>query len=246
MKKLIAFLLLAFIIFISSCSENSDSTLYELNETTEISESNQDGCDDIVIENAQSLKRLVTDYLNPNEESLVFRLDEDSRAPYVYRKVLDDKINTMVKIKKIFSTTVCDEYIKYLLSDKFFPAYKEENGSLYCAMSETAPIGTLESWYCGYDVDKDRIIGHFAALHDPLGIIEIDQDFINDIKNYTFYNIALRNENGNYMIERCYTDGNIPYDYSQVHGLFYDCGEIDKSLITNDKIKPKKCDFTMR
>ena len=109
-------------------------------------------------------------------------------------------------------------------------------------------IGSLESWYLGYEVTDYSIVGHFARLNGLPQDVEANAlnsaEYLNDEQNYEFYDITIHNINGEYLLTDCYTLPRAPYtSYNSPdpdgHGLFYNNGKADRSLITNEKVKPK-------
>ena len=117
------------------------------------------------------------------------------------------------------------------------------NGELYFSESMSGVLGINESWYIGYDVYDNKIVGHFAQLGwggegDNYGVDE--PDFLNDRSSYNFYDIIVQNIGGKYVITDCRnTDPEKNYiTVAEEHGLFWNCGTVDRSLITNEKVMP--------
>ena len=115
----------------------------------------------------------------------------------------------------------------------------EEDGTLYFATSESSIIGTLDTWCVGYEETGDKIIGRFATLGGVPGHPEgePDEEYLNDLSHYWFYNITLEKFPEGYRITDCMTDQNPPYLAYGEH-TFYHSGAADLSKITDPAVMP--------
>ena len=223
MKKIKRFLPLFLLLIFSSCTaEPSEPTSEE-----------------ILLEKAQQFHDLMQDYLNTNEDLLVFDLSPNWYQQ-VYYEVISDTLTNYQAVKDIFTEVLSDEYADFMLQDRpDQPRFKEENGILYFTPSESAIIGFLDAWCVGYEKTEDQIIGHFASLcgvpGHPEG--EPDEEYLNDVGNYWFYNITLKKSPESYRITDCMVDWDVPCYAHDCH-YYYHSGVADLSKITNPELIP--------
>lgn len=193
-------------------------------------------CEKIILERAETLHRMIYDYLSFDESTLVYSLGERCTKPGVFDtyKVISDEIKTYDDFKDMFSDEIYGSYIDYICSDT--PRLLDIDGELYFHECLSGIIGIYETWYLGYEVTDYSIIGHFAALE---GVPTVNEDhlnnkeYLNNEENYLFYDIIVHNINGNYVLTGC---GTLKFNN---HGMFYNSGKADRSLIYNEKVKPK-------
>ena len=224
MKKIKHFLPLFLLLIFSSC----------------IAEPSEPTAEEILLEKAQQFHDLMQDYLNTNEDLLVFDLGQDG-CDQIYLNVISDTLTDYQSVKDIFTEVLSDEYADYMLRDKpAQPRFKEENGVLYFTPSESAIIGVLDTWCVGYEETEDQIIGHFASLSGVPGHPEgePDEEYLNDLKNYWFYDITLEKFPEGYRITDCrVTSLERKYPAYEEH-FFYHSGVADLSKITNPELIP--------
>lgn len=195
-------------------------------------------CEKILLDRAISLQLLMTDYLSYDKRYLAFELGEciTISAETMAYKVISDKIKTYEDFKELFSDMIYGEYIDKICS--YNPRLAEINDELYYVESVGGYIGTLETWYIGYEVTDNKIIGHFARLRGVEDIGIKDALYLNDEDNYSFYDITVQNIDGKYVLTDC--NGIETKDlYYRIHGWCYNSGIVDRSLITNENVKPK-------
>ncbi|MCM1334926.1 MAG: hypothetical protein NC084_09930 [Bacteroides sp.] len=228
-KKLLPLVLaLALAAFLSSCAPAVDEPPAE------------PSAEEILLEKAQQFHDLMRDYLNTDEKKLVFELGS-SGYDGIYLNVISDTLTDYRSVKEIFTEALSDDYADYLLCDKFGTLkFKEENGVLYFAPSESSYIGTLDTWCVGYEETEDRIIGRFASLNGVPGHPEGEPDeaYLNDLRNYWFYNLTLEKFPEGYRITDCrVTDSEKKYPAYGEH-TFYHSGAADLSKITEPALLP--------
>lgn len=194
-------------------------------------------CEEILLDRANYLYGLVNGFLNCDKDELVFGLEEGFTDGQVtaYR-VMSDSIKSRDTIKKLFSAKIYEGYIDKIIS--YNPSFFENNGELYFIESTDSYVGTFETWYLGYDVTDDKIIGHFAVLGGVEDIGTDDAEYLNDENNYSFYDIIIQNVDGEYVLTDCNGD-DFNKLYYRLHGWCYNSGKADRKLITNEKLKPK-------
>ncbi len=244
MKKIKA-LLLAACIFLSSCStaepENADNeqetltmTLsYDITQSCIVDFSPIDktlDCEKILLERADALNRMLRDYLNNNSSKVIYQLGDycTKEGFHDTYKVISDEIKSYDDFKEMFSPYIFGLYIDCINSK--CPSLLDIDGELYFHENISGYHGIIETWYLGYDVYDYSIIGHFACLRGISNTV-IDEEYLNDEKNYDFYDITIDNIDGEYLITDC--------GLFSEHGEFYNNGKADRSLITNEKVKPK-------
>jgi len=196
-------------------------------------------CEKILLDRAESLREMMTDYYNPDRNKLVYETGEFEEIQDIglVRRVISSELNSYSDFKSLFKDSIYDQYIDMINnSDRGF---REIDGKLYVADSTSGgPRGSVETWYLGYDVEDDRIIGHFAELRaDPGSNEPIGAEFLNDESNYGFYDIIVQNVGGKYVLTNCVDPENKQF-YIE-HGWLYNSGIADRKLITNEKFKPK-------
>ncbi len=196
--------------------------------------------EEILLEKAQQFHDLMRDYLNINKDLLVFDLGYDVRNQN-YRNVVSDTLTDYQSLKDIFTETLSDDYADFILRDcDKLPRFMEESGILYFAPSESAIIGFLDTWCVGYEETEGEIIGRFASLSGVPGHPEgkPDEEYLNDLNNYWFYNITLEKFPEGYRITDCrVTDMDHAY-YAYGNHTFYHSGVADLSKITNPELLP--------
>ena len=203
-------------------------------------------CEKIILERAETLHRMIYDYLSYDEGTLVYSLGERCTKPGVFDtyKVISDEIKTYDDFKDMFSDEIYGPYIDYICSDT--PRLLDIDGELYFHECLSGIIGIYETWYLGYEVTDYSIIGHFAALE---GVPTLNEDhlnnkeYLNNEENYLFYDITVHNINGNYVLTGSPFTNTIPF-FIDNHGIFYNSGKADRSLIYNEKVKPGKTGIT--
>lgn len=196
--------------------------------------------EEILLEKAQQFHDLMRDYLNTDDDLLVFDLGHDG-CDQIYLNVISDTLTDYQSVKDIFTEVLSDDYADYMLRDRpDFPVFMEKNDVLYFAPSESAIIGTLDTWCVGYEETEDKIVGRFAMLSGVPGHPEgePDEEYLNDLKNYWFYNITLEKFPEGYRITDCrVTDQELKYPAHDEH-TFYHSGAADLSKITNPELIP--------
>ncbi len=202
-------------------------------------------CGQIVLDRADALKKMMRNYYYGDQTELTYKKGDEeliNKLNCSGYKVVSDEFKTYSEFKGLFNNSIYDKYIDMINYSWGFINYgfREIDGELYiCYLGGGGPRGTAETWYLGYDVEDDRIIGHFAELLADVGSNEpLTAEFLNDESNYNFYEIIIQNVDGNYVITNCVGSDN--QHYYLEHGLCYNSGFADRSLITNPKVMPKK------
>lgn len=200
-------------------------------------------CETILLDRAEALKSLMTDYLNYDINLLKYDLGEKyySENGYAY-EVISDEIKSYDDIKDKFGSKIYLNYLDFICM--WYPGLYEIDDTLFYYNSDTVANGTMghfESWYLGYEVTDYRIIGHFAVIGGDPDTRELDAEYLNNEDNYCFYDIVVQNMNGEYVITDCGNHSDKNNIYYKLHGWLYNNGyiEIDRDLITNEKLKPK-------
>ena len=204
-------------------------------------------CEKILLEKADEIQKLFNGFIRFTGGD-AYELGEPERVQGFpthlgAAPVISDEIKTIADIKSRLNEAIYDKYTDYLMQQQ----YGEANGKLYRLGGERGSwLGVNETWYIGFDVTDDKIIGHFAVLgwgdDDDYGVK--NPDHLNDINSYEFYDITVQNIGGRYLVTdvRGTTRGDgtpIPYDYFECHGCYYNDNAADRSLITNEAVKPK-------
>ena len=198
-------------------------------------------CEKILLEDAEALRNLVSAGWHNYDTDMQFELGE--RDPdFTYNegayKVISDEVHTYDDVREKYGSSISKPFIDYTTRDQFL----DINGELYWIDPLSGYLGTYESWYLGFDVKDDKIIGHFAALkwgNGGEGDAETkNAEFLNNTDNYDFYDITVKNVGGEYVITDCRTTGEGHYPCPDLHGLFYNNGSVDRSLITNPDVMP--------
>lgn len=198
-------------------------------------------CERILLDRAETLQELYTDYLNNNSHP-AFTLEPYTGGDfYDAGKVISDDMHTYADFKAKFADSIDGWYFDALNTQS--PRMLDIDGELYFSESMSGVLGINESWYIGYDVFDNKIVGHFAQLGwggegDNYGVDE--PDFLNDKNSYNFYDIIVQNIGGKYVITDCRnTDPQRNYiSVAREHGMFWNCGVVDRSLITNERVMP--------
>lgn len=184
----------------------------------------------IILEKADSFRRLYRSYIfyDVNFETEIVK-DKGEL-------IKSDDIKTLDDIRALFSDTVHNDWIEVAI----WSLYKEIDGELYYIEPARGGIPDLVgTWYIGYEVTDDKIIGHFAALKGMMDEEDYTtSEYLNNEKNYRFYDIIIQNIDGKYLItDICGAyDG---YNYESEHAQGYGDEIVDTSLITNEALKPK-------
>lgn len=196
-------------------------------------------CEAILLEKAEELCRLMRDYLNIEESMLAYKIGEPFNMEYRAAKVYSDEMKCYADFKDLFSGSIYGAYFDYI-NTASSPSLLDIDGELYRQDHEGGYLGTLETWYIGCDVYDDRIIGHFAELRGMGEPEEVTAEYLNDESHYWFYDITVQKLEGKYVITDCReTTSSSGNAYYKAHGLFYNSGNADRRLITNDNVKPK-------
>ncbi len=246
MKKIQAIAALLLLAFLSCCdcttaqTEDAAVPLPE-NAADLISAdgSTEPTAEEILLEKAQQFHDLMRDYLNTDDDLLIFDLGHDG-CDQNYLNVISDMLTDYQSVKDIFTEALSDDYADYMLRDRTnFPVFMEKNNVLYFAPSESTYIGYIDSWCVGYEETESKIVGRFASLGGVPGHPEgnPDEEYLNDLGNYLFYNITLEKFPEGYRITDCMTDQNPPYLAYGRH-TFYHSGVADLSKITNPELLP--------
>lgn len=193
-------------------------------------------CEKIMLDAAEKLSVMMSNYLNVDVTKLVFELGEpltDDGQVMAYRVISND-IKTTDDFINLFSDSIYDGYIEKICT--WSPRLEEIDGELCFVGSVGGYIGSMETWYLGCDVTDDEIIGHFAELRGIENIGFDDAEYLNDENNYGFYDIIVQNVSGKYVLTDCRGLDNKMY--YRIHGWLYNLGMADRNLITNAKVKP--------
>ena len=211
--------------------------------------------DRLILDKADEVQKLFNGYLrftggdaytrgDPADPSVAEKLGSPGAGAM---PVISDDIKTVADIKDRLTESIYGGYADYLL----YGNYGEVDGQLYhLEQIRGSWLGVSETWYTGYDVYDDSIVGHFAVLLWAPGD-DFDQinnpDFLNDINSYEFYDITIKNIDGKYVVTDCRgtrtgSGQKIDYDYLECHGCYYNYREADRSLITNEQVKPREYD----
>ena len=198
-------------------------------------------CEKILLDDAEALKELIHGYCGLKADELQYSLGD--RHP-TFRpvegsyKVISDEVHSVDDVLDKFSDSIDPKYASYIVSDDL----ADLDGELYrCDPYSGSADG--ESWYLGYDVAGDEITGHFALINFRNLEGQYDEvrgsDVLNNKANYQFYDITVQNIDGNYVITDCRILGENGYQCPRIHGLYYDAGLVDRSLITNPEVMPR-------
>lgn len=203
---------------------------------TSIIDSNVD-CKKIVLNSANALKNMISDYYNSDANKLTFKTQDNSNGDFDFAKiVVSENFNSYSDFKKLFDNSVYEKYID--LINYSGNGFREKDGVLYYSdYVNGGNRGTAETWCVGYDTEEGRIIGHFAELKADIASPEtVTAEFLNDVNNYRFYDIIIQNIDDNYVVTNC-ADSENNQCFSE-HGLCYNSGFADRSLITNPEVLP--------
>lgn len=200
-------------------------------------------CEKILLEKADILHTLIYKYLNNETDKLAYKYGEictDEEGIIIGAKIDSDEMSTYADYKALFADSIYDDYFDYI-NTQSLSALFDINGVLCGSVGQSGLLGTDETWYLGYDVENDKIIGHFAELRGLGEPKEKTADYLNDEGNYWFYDITVQAINGEYVITDCHEiSSGRNYDYFNEHGLYYNSGYVDRSLITNEAVKPRQ------
>lgn len=197
-------------------------------------------CEQIMLDRAETLKNMISNYYNSDVTKLAFKTSGLKSVKYFsefMREVLSDEFSSYSEFKELFNDSVYDDYIDYI--NYSCGGFKEIQGEFYfSSWVNGGRRGTGETWYLDYDIEDDRIIGHFAEfVYDVSQQEKPTAEQLNDENNYNFYDIIIQNIDGNYVITEITSPNS--YYYYEIHGMCYNNGYVDRSLITNPKVKPK-------
>ncbi|MBP3856386.1 MAG: hypothetical protein IK990_12335 [Ruminiclostridium sp.] len=197
-------------------------------------------CEQILLDKAEKLHEMISGWGNVDRSALAFELGEkadDFISNDGAYKVISDKVRTYADFKALYDSDIYGEYIDALMWEYLL----EVNGTLYYIDPMSGLLGTYETWYIGCDVTEDAIVGHFAILcWGDEDNETTNAEFLNDVSHYKFYDINVQNVGGNYVITSCGDGNDIILGKVMEHGLYYNSGAADRSLITNEAVKPKK------
>lgn len=191
----------------------------------------------IVLDSADALKNIVGGYYNSDTDKLLFKTEKNNNGGFDFAKiVVSENFNSYSDFKKLFDNSVYEKYID--LINYSGNGFREKDGVLYYSdYVNGGNRGTAETWCVGYGTEDDRIIGHFAELKVDITSPEtVTAEFFNDVNNYRFYDIIIQNIDDNYVVTNC-IDSENNQCFSE-HGLCYNSGFADTSLITNPKVLP--------
>ncbi len=194
---------------------------------------------EIILEKAERFQTLSNNYLHYVEENLAYEIGNWVEGENIHDtyQIISEEIKTYEDFKNLFADSVHGEYFDYINTGT--PRISEIDGKLCYTDSMGGYLGVVESWFIGYDWEETKITGHFALLKGIEDIPYNNAKHLNDINNYYFYDIVIQNIDGKYVITDCYDAETKSNESSyQAHGYFYNSGMIDRSLITNEKVKP--------
>lgn len=199
-------------------------------------------CEAILLEKADRLKTLIYYYLNNDTEKLAYKFGDAVYNEYemaIGAKVISDEMSCYSEFKAMFADCIYGDFFDWISTHSLVKMF-DIDGVLYGNPHEGGLLGTVETWYLGCDVQDDRIVGHFAELRGMGEPEEKNAEYLNDESNYWFYDITVQNVNGEYVITDCReTTSGKNYVFYDEHGLYYNSGYADRSLITNKKVMPK-------
>ena len=197
-------------------------------------------CEQILLDRAEALHRLMSRYLCIDMSKQAFDLGEPVATATGSSKfpITHGEFTTYYEFKALFSDLIYGDYFDKL-STGYNPAIIEEDGAMYFIESASGSgMDCIETWYLSTTVTNYNIIGHFVLLRgtyvypEELNIPE----YLNNVDNYEFYDITVQNVDGKYLLTDCY--GSKGYDYYRSHGWLYNKHWADRSLITNPAVKP--------
>lgn len=196
-------------------------------------------CERLLLDRAEMLAEMMMKYYYPSQETRAYALGEFEVLEELgsAREVSSDEFKTYSEFKALFSDVIYEQYIDFInFSDSGFREYDER--IYFVDFVSGGPRGSIETWYLGCDIEDDKIIGHFAELHADAGSDEpLGTEYLNDESNYSFYDIIVQNVDGKYVLTNCINSNDYPYHIE--HGRLYDSGKADRSLVTNEKVKPR-------
>ncbi len=195
-------------------------------------------CESILLDRAGTLAEIRLKYYYPGQETCAYNVGEIEFIEELgsVREISSDEFKTYSEFKALFSDKIYEKYIDFI--NLYGSGIREYNGKIYFVdFVSGGPRGSIETWYLGYDLEDDKIIGHFAELHaDPGSDEPLEAEYLNDESSYDFYDIIIQNIDGKYVLTNCISSDNYPYHIE--HGWLYNSGEADRTLITNEKVKP--------
>ena len=199
-------------------------------------------CEKILLEKAEILHTLIYKYLNNETDKLAYKYGErctDEEGNIIGAKIVSDEMSNYAEYKSLFTDSIYGDYFDYINTQSISTLF-DIDGVLCGSVGQSGLLGTDETWYLGYDVENDKIIGHFAELRGLGEPEEKAAEYLNDENNYWFYDITVQKMDGEYVITDCREKSSgSNYDYFNEHGLYYNSGFADRNLITNEAVKPK-------
>ena len=189
----------------------------------------------VLLQRTNALHDMIYYYLNDDTSKLAYTLGEGG-------VVISDEIKHEGEFRAKFAGMIDRQYIDFVNS--FTPSLHDVYGEFHYNAAMSGYLGTLETWLIGVERTDDSIIGHFAELKGIDYDDAKDPEYLNDINNYGFYDIVVKNIGGEYVVTNC-VDLNDPQSWAfKKHGLFFHAGIVNKALITNPAVKPSKVDTT--
>ncbi|MBQ9384956.1 MAG: hypothetical protein IJT87_12055, partial [Ruminiclostridium sp.] len=196
----------------------------------------------ILLDDAEALKELIHGYCGLKAGELEYTLGDKHPTfqPVLGSyKVISDEVHSVDDVLEKFSDSIDPKYASYIVSNDL----ADIDGELYRIDPYGDTAADMESWYLGYDAAGDELTGHFALIDFSSLEGQYDEvrgsDVLNNKANYQFYDITVQNIGGNYVITDCRILGENGYQCPRLHGLYYDSGLTDRSLITNPEVMPK-------
>ena len=196
-------------------------------------------CEQLMLDKADKLHEMISGWCNIDKKALAFEVGDQCESfqgwDGVY-KVVSDTVKTYEDFKALYENDIYGAYIDALTCEYLI----DIGGELYYIKPMSGLLGTYETWYMGCDVTDDAIVGHFAILCWGDEDDETQNaNFLNDTSNYRFYDIKVQNVGGKYVITSCGDENDITLGSVFDHGLFYNSGIANRTLITNEAVKPK-------
>ena len=198
-------------------------------------------CEQILLDRAEALHRLMADYMN-YVDCLVYEVDRNKSEPIggqaVKYPITKSEFKTYAEFKALFADSIYGDYFDKVCT-KDCPRMLEEDGHMYyVAPSSGYGVDCVETWYLSATVTDYKIVGHFVLLRALEAFPEEynTPEYLNNVDNYEFYDITVQNVDGKYLLTDCY--GSKGYDYYRSHGWLYNKHWADRSLITNPAVKP--------
>lgn len=196
-------------------------------------------CEQIMLDKANKLHEMISGWCNVDKSKLAFEVGDQCESFQGYDgayKVVSDNVKTYADFKALYENDIYGAYINTLTWEYLI----DIDGVLHYIKPMCGLLGTYETWYIGCDVTDDAIVGRFAILcwGDEDNETQ-NADYLNDISHYKFYDIKVQNVDGKYVITSCGDESDIILGSVFDHGLYYNSEVADRSLITNEAVKPK-------